>query len=141
MPELRFSGSTVIVVVPQPVIFGLVAMSNVSTGVPLLFLMTSVPVPGSTALLNVMVRLVLVAAVDDPSVGETVERSGMTAVAGDDSTVIAAIDITRERDSKAGKSERRRLIGEETTPKSGVSSPQPNSTRVYGLNWVISGNR
>ena len=117
-----------IVVVPQPVIFVLVAMSNVSTGVPLLFLMTSVPVPRSTALLNVMVRLVLVAAVVDPSNGETVERSGTTADAGDDSTVIAAIDITRVRDSRAGESERKDLIGEETTLKSGVSSPHARDT-------------
>jgi hypothetical protein len=84
MPELRrFSGSTVIVVVPHPVILELVATSNVSTGVPLLLLMTSVPVPGSTALLKVMVRLVLVDAVVEPSVGETVERNGMTADTGE----------------------------------------------------------
>ncbi len=72
-----------IVVVPHPVILELVATLNVSTGVPLLLLMTSVPVPGSTALLKVMVRLVLVDAVVEPSVGETVESNGMTADTGE----------------------------------------------------------
>ena len=72
-----------IVLVPQPVIFVLVAMSNVSIGVPLFLLMTSVPVPRSTTRVQVMVRFALMDTEDAPSVGENNAHVGTTADAGE----------------------------------------------------------
>jgi hypothetical protein len=42
--------------------------------------------------------------------------------------VTTAIDIAREMDSRMGVIERRGLIGEETTPKGGVSSLHARDT-------------